>query len=233
MDSLGRVWLIYQDKLIGRYVAVGNNLVAVFLSVAILGSFLWLLKKKMSYSMLALGLWLSIGILGLSVYRFDIYDHYLGFMNPVIYLIMGAIAAYFTRNWQKILILCFVLLLSYLNLSINPLLTPPQNQLLKTQEIAKFVIREANGQPFNFALIAKSNYDPAYQFYLDYYGYKPKMIPFEVTDQLFVVCEDEVCEPIGHSKYEISGFGWAEIASEKAVWGVKIFKLVAYSGLRT
>ena len=75
--------------------------------------------------------------------------------------------------------------------------------------------------------VAERNYDSAYQFYLDVYNHKPKQVPFEITDQLFVVCEDKVCEPINHPKYEIAAFGWAKIESVKDFEGVKVFKLVA------
>ena len=89
------------------------------------------------------------------------------------------------------------------------------------------MITQSGNKPFNFALLSKNNYDAAYQFYLDTYGHKPKQVPFDITDQLFVVCEDPICEPIGHAKQEISHFGWARIEQESQVLGVKVFKLVA------
>ena len=93
------------------------------------------------------------------------------------------------------------------NLQINPLLQNPNRQLQRTQEVSKFVIKESGDKPFNFALLAERNYDAAYQFYLDQYRHNPKQLPFEKTDQLFVVCEDAVCNPVGNAKYEIAAFG--------------------------
>ena len=89
-----------------------------------------------------------------------------------------------------------------------------------------FIISEANDKPFNFALIAENNYDAAYQFYLAYFGYRPKHVQFDLTEQLFVVCEDTVCVPINNSKSEIAAFGWARIENESRVQGTKIYKLV-------
>ena len=74
--------------------------------------------------------------------------------------------------------------------------------------------------------MAKQNYDAAYQFYLDIYGHKPKQLPFEKTDQLFVVCEDQVCDPIYSPKYEIAAFGWTMVGKMWEVEGLKVYKLV-------
>ena len=102
----------------------------------------------------------------------------------------------------------------------------PNRQLQRTEAVSKFVISDAEGKPFNFALLAKSNYDAAYQFYLDQYGHKPAQLPFEKTDQLIVVCEDKECNPVGNPKFEIAAFGWTLIQSEKEIDGVKVYKLV-------
>ena len=57
-------------------------------------------------------------------------------------------------------------------------------------------------------------------------GHKPGTLTIDMTDQLFVVCEDKVCNPIGHSKFEIAAFGWAKTEWESEVSGVKVFKLI-------
>jgi hypothetical protein len=105
-------------------------------------------------------------------------------------------------------------------------LTPPNNQFTRTQAISDFIIQKSAGKPFNFALIAEHNYDAAYQFVLDAKGHKPLQVPFDITDQLFVVCEDAVCQPVGNPKYEIAAFGWAKVDTETDFEGVKVFKLV-------
>lgn len=119
-----------------------------------------------------------------------------------------------------------MIVLGFVNFQKSPLLLPPNNQLGKTQEVARFIIDQSDNQPFNFALLAKSNYDSAYQYYLDLYGHKPKVVPVEITDQLFVVCEDEECIPINSPKYEISAYGWAKVEWIKEIDGIKVFKLI-------
>jgi hypothetical protein len=171
--------------------------------------------------------------MGLALYKQTVYDHYLSFLNPALFLLFGSITNLINSiNSKKInqyvrgaFFLLFLILI-VVNLQISPLLQIPKNQLQRTQEVSKFVIKESGNKPFNFALLAERNYDAAYQFYLEEYGHTPKQLPFEKTDQLFVVCEDKVCNPIGHPKYEIAAFGWAMIESEKEVNGIKVFKLI-------
>ena len=135
------------------------------------------------------------------------------------------IAPSFAKRF-KCVIVALVVIITFVNLQKNPLLVPSQNQIKRTQEVAKFVIGESNNKPFNFALLSKNNYDAAYQFYLDIYGFHPKQVHLDITDQLFVVCEDKECLPVGHHKYEIAAFGWSKIEKETKIFGVKIFKLV-------
>ena len=49
-----------------------------------------------------------------------------------------------------------------------------------------------------------------------------------ITSQLFVVCESLPCEPLGHSLWEVAGFGRAEIVGKWNVSVVEIYKLVHY-----
>ena len=141
-------------------------------------------------------------------------------------MLFGSLFVYVNKRKVKILYTILVVILVIFSLQKNPLLESPHNQLKRTQEVTKFVIAQSENKPFNFALIAEHNYDSAYQFYFDLYGHKPKQVPFDKTGQLFVVCEDKVCEPVGHPKYEIAAFGWTKIESVKDFEGVKVFKLI-------
>ncbi|MBU1032099.1 glycosyltransferase [Patescibacteria group bacterium] len=229
VSNILRIPSIFSYNLIGRYIGGENFYLTVIVSLLVIIAFIY----KFSYwPKFALGVWLIIGIFGLTFYQQAIYDHYLGFMNPVPFLLLGSLAAVRITNWKisRWFIPCgfavLVVFLTIVNFQQSPLRFPPNNQLKKTQEVAKFVISQTKGKDFNFALLAKNNYDSAYQFYLDMYGHQSKQVPFDITDQLFVVCEDDVCQPINNPKYEIASFGWAKIVDEQNVYGVKIYKLV-------
>lgn len=237
-NTLERIPAIYSDNLINRYIA-GENfyltlLVSLLVLIPIAGFFVNLIKKrKFLWNYFVLSVWLLGGILGLALYKQTIYDHYLSFLSPALFLLFGSIVNLVNSiNSKKVnqyirgIFFLIFLILVILNLQVNPLLKSPNKQLERAQKVAGFVIDQAGNKPFNFALLAERNYDAAYQFYLEEYGHKPAKLPFEKTEQLFVVCEDKICNPVGHPKYEIAAFGWTVIESEKDFNAVKVYKLI-------
>ncbi len=247
LNSLGRTVPVYSHNLVNRYITGEQSWLMIIVSLLILIPVISLFYKlslsayavkllkreKISWPIFALSVWLIIGVVGLALYKGNIYDHYLTFLNPVIFILFGAnihlINSIDSKKVNQILrgvFFLLVLILVIVNLQKNPLQVPPNNQLYRTQEVAKFVINESRGSPFNFALIAKSNYDAAYQFYLDMYNHKPLTIYEKNTDQLLVVCEDKECNPINNPKDEIARFGWAKVEWEKEFQGVKVYKLI-------
>ncbi len=226
-NSLSRIPHVYIWNLLERYIGGDNNIIAYILSLIVIIPLLkWLISKKKEWIYLCLGIWLIIGLLGLSLYKQTIYDHYLGFLSPVPYLLLAAFASLLNKRWQKVSFSLFIVVVAYFNLIKNPLLLPPNNELQRTQEVDKFIISLSGNKPFNFALLAKNNYDAAYKYYLEVYSHPPAMLPFKKTDQLFVVCEDKNCQPIGNPKYEIAAFGWAKEVKMWQILGVKVYKLV-------
>lgn len=239
LNTLGRIFPLYFDKLIGRYIAVEIPWLTVLIALIILIPIFWFIFQIIRYKLFywpsfVLSLWLIIGVLGLTLYKQTVYDHYLGFLNPAPFILYGSLIVLCNRIIiNKIRLISYAIfgiftcILMVNNLQSSPLKSQPNNQLQRTQEIAHFIINQAKGKPFNFALIAAHNYDSAYQYYLDIYGYKPKVVPIDVTDQLFVVCEDSVCNPANNAKYEIAGFGMSKIDKMDIVDGLKVYKLVA------
>lgn len=227
LNSISQVFPIYIQNLIGRYLGGEILVLSLLLGILVIAPFIQLKRKGVdAWPYKVLAIWLLVGLLGLSFYRHELYDHYLGFLNPVPFLLLGA-TINLIKKWQYIAVAALIIVIGAINLQKNQLLLPPNNQLARTQEIARYVIGQSEDKPFNFALIAKSNYDSAYQFYLEQYGAKPEVLPIVITDQLFVVCEDPVCNPVGHPKYEIAAFGWVKIERESEVLGVKVYKLVS------
>ena len=230
-NTLGRVWPIYNHNLIGRYITQESVWLTPIFSILVLLPIILAGTKKVRTSdkwpYLCLGIWLGVGVLGLALYKQNVYDHYLGFLNPVPYLLIGALVSLVVKSIKGRLLLSILIgVVVLVNLQNSPLKNPPNNQLKRTQEIARYIIKETGGKPFNFALISKNNYDAAYQFYLDQYGFKPMKVPFDITDQLLVVCEDPVCDPVTNPKQEISHFGMTKIEKETQFMGVRVYKLI-------
>jgi 4-amino-4-deoxy-L-arabinose transferase-like glycosyltransferase len=217
----------------------------------------YLIPNTISPAFLLIFTWIFIGLAGLGLYKQHLYDHYFGFLFPAIFLltawVINQIASYITVRAKRqrsrepkklttyyLLLTAITLPLIYLNLTNTPIKFPPNYQLSRTQQIAEKIIQESNNQPFNLAMIAKQNYDAGYRFILTMesaplVAIDPQQADTTITDQLFVICEnqppfesrDEDCNPLGHPKAEIAHFGWANIEEEWTFpWGTTLYRLV-------
>jgi hypothetical protein len=136
----------------------------------------------------------------------------------------------------KVLSIFLFVLITFLNLQGIPFRYPANRQLNQMETIAKFVEDKTEGKPFNFALITGGNSDHAYRYFFTIWNHPPVTIEDpqkdpdrkSVTKQLFVVCESLPCQPLGHSLWEVAGFGRAEIAGKWKVSVVEIYKLVPF-----
>jgi hypothetical protein len=139
-------------------------------------------------------------------------------------------------KFGKICAAIIFLSLVFFNLKNSPLRIPPNNLLKNTEEISRFVFEKADGKPYNFALIAGKNSDHAYRYFLEVWNNPPVTIEnpvndpqrSTVTNQLLIVCEEKICQPLGHSLWEIAGFGRAEIDGEWQISTARVFRLVPY-----
>jgi 4-amino-4-deoxy-L-arabinose transferase-like glycosyltransferase len=202
--------------------------------------------KKISI-ILTLTIWLGFALLGLALYKQHIYDHYFGFVFVVPFIIIGGIvqgilsakASRMTRQLRIILIVSFVVAITFVDLQNSPIRSAPNRQLERAMVVAKKVEEiagqnlPAGRQGFNFALIADNNYDSAYRYFLDLDNAKVIDIDVQntkatITDELIVVCErvKEKCDPTHNAKTEIAAWGWSKISQEyDNVFGVTIYKL--------
>jgi len=241
-----KLWEIVNDvaiRIFWRPLVVQNaelTKLLMFFSI-ILFFFRFNIIKKSEKSVIAfyvILIWLTAGVLSFAIYRGTVYDYYLGSLYPVPHLLF---AIFFNLLWQmgkfyKVLgSLVLVLIISF-NIIHTPLRIEPNNMLRNTKQIADFVLEMSGNLPYNFALIADRNSDHAYRYFLELSGHKPVSIENPeidpdrktVTAQLLVVCEEKVCQPEGHSLWEIAGFGRAKIVGEWKVSTARVFKLLPY-----
>ena len=189
---------------------------------------------------LLLAVWVGIAMIGLGIYKQEIYDHYYGFFFAAPFLLAGGIVQEIIElgtkkvTFQMFLVIAVLLcLLININLRNNPLKYLPNRQLQRTQEVARAVIEFSEGKPFNFAVIAERNYEGAYMYFLEMWE-APAFIAIAdildetLTDQLFVVCEvkGEKCNPETNERPELTNFGWRKIVAQWDVADVTVYKLI-------
>ncbi|MEK7166086.1 MAG: glycosyltransferase family 39 protein, partial [Patescibacteria group bacterium] len=232
-------------RLFWRLVVIENAEISILFLGLISITLIWLLfqtEKNIFYkkALKVLLTWLAIGIGVLAFYTGTIYDYYLMFAFPLPFILLGIVGSYFLKfPITKWLVILIIVLLAYFELKVTPISKPPNRLKAQTKEIADFVLEKAENKPMNFGLIAAGNSDHAYRYFLEIGGNAPVVIEppdvdperQSVMQQLFVVCEEKVCLPLGHSRWEIAGFGRGEIVSEWQVGLFKVFKLIPYSGV--
>lgn len=207
-----------------------QTILAPIVSLLLFGLSLLIFKKsKWQKTLLLLFVWLGFAILGLSVYKQHVYIHYLGFIYPAIYLFAGALLGYLVEQkiFLKIASLATILFLVGYSLFYSPVRDTPNRQLQRTEAAANLIIKESKGEPFNFGLIAKQNYDESYRYFLE--NKKANLVRGEdkIVDQLFVICEDgDLCQPEGNPAWQIAVFGPSHVVETWNLDYLKIYRLV-------
>jgi 4-amino-4-deoxy-L-arabinose transferase-like glycosyltransferase len=244
LDAISKVWpqiLNASTRLLAAKNATAGLWVAALLSIGVIALIVDLIKKglktKRSRAYFLVITWFVIGIIGLSLYRNEIYDHYLGFMFPAPFILIGAFAQEIYERYQSLgrfLVVLGLAVLVIINLQNNPFKDTPNRQLQRTRQVANKIFEESNGEKFNFAVIADRNYEGAYQYFLESWNapivmIDPQRYDETLAEQLFVVCEYEdktKCQPTSNPKAEVANFGWSRIDKQWEVGGIILFKLV-------
>ena len=210
---------INTDLLAGKNINFG-----IALSIILFIGIIYLLLKHRNQKLLYCVLWYLIGLVGLGLYKQHIYSHYFGFLFPVVFMLM----AYLLSKLPKLLTILLLIFLTVFSLLQNPFRWPPNSQLKTTTQIIELILANSSSQDFNFALLAKQNYDPPYRYVLSEKNAPVKLLKDQITEQLFVVCEPFQidCQPINNPEWNIAAFGWAKIDSQWEINGIKVYKLI-------
>lgn len=223
--SLEKIPTIFTDINSSLLVAK-NTALAKWITVFFVGLLIWFRKKLMANGYLLIT-WLSFGLIGLGLYKQHIYDHYYGFLFPVVFLLTG----FLITKLNKYLTFFITLILVVINLQKNPLLFHPNKQMQRSINVANLVLEKDNDKPFNLAVLAERNYEDGYRYFLEKGGVTPmhadRWDGKTITDQLFVICEmeEKKCDPTHSPKAEVANFGMSKIDDKWIVDGVIIYKL--------
>lgn len=192
-------------------------IVSIILFLGIIYLFIRHKNKKFTYCVL----WYLFGLIGLGLYKQHIYDHYFGFLFPVLFMLIG----YLISKLPKLFAVALFLSLTIFSLLQNPFRWAPNNQLGITQKISNTILSSSNNQSFNYAILSKMGW--GFSYYLienkNYFDLKDK-----ITDQLFVVCVPFQidCNPINNPEWAVAAFGWAKIDREVEIDGIKIYRVI-------
>ncbi|OGJ06212.1 hypothetical protein A2192_02240 [Candidatus Nomurabacteria bacterium RIFOXYA1_FULL_35_17] len=188
------------------------------------------IKKNLYHPGFLLMFWYFFGLIGLGLYKQHIYDHYFGFLFPVVTMLTAFLITYIfqIKIYGKIISVLIFLIIVFQSFSHNQFLYQPPRQLWTTKQIVQSIQQKSNQEPFNLALLAKQNYDPPYRYF--FYQNKAPLYDLKdkITNQLFVICEpwQIECQPINNPEWAVAAFGWAKIESQWEINGIQIFRLI-------
>lgn len=234
-NAIPNTWPII-EKSTTRLVAGTNVTTGGGLALILVLGGLFLLIRTKKPAIILLTVWLGFALLGLALYKQEIYDHYYGFFFAAPFLLLGGIGEYIIEKNKRILnlsVAALFVVLVFVNLANNPLKYFPNRQLQRAENVARKIMQESNGQRFNLAVIAERNYEDGYKYFL--LMWRAPVVDIDalkinetVTNQLFAVCElpKEKCDPTHNPKAEVARFGWTKVEREWEVDGAIIFKLV-------
>lgn len=239
--ALPTMWPIFVESVTrlvgGRVMALGAWL-AVGLSSALL-ILVGARKRieKVSYQgFLLIVTWIFFALIGLGVYKQQVYDHYYGFFFTAPFILLGGLFT-FLINKGKLrglwIVVTAVIVIAFFNFSNSPLKSPPNMQLTRAREVAGVIAADADGEKFNLAVIAERNYEDGYQFFLEKWNTRvtdidPLNTKDTIANTLYVVCElpKEKCDPTHNPKAEVANFGWSKVEGTWEVFGVTVYKLI-------
>lgn len=253
-NAIPKIWPLW-EKVNIRLVAGQNETVGKIIATIMIIWLAWLIwlrirkNKNIGLQLTAYSLllsWIGFALIGLGLYKQEIYDHYFGFIFPVPFLLLGVLSQKVYKFLDKfhtkivvfevlarLIFISGIFGLIWINLSNSPLKYPPNRQLQRTEDVARKIMQEAGRDKLNLAVIAERNYEDAYKYFLQLWGAKvididPQKYKETVADQLYVVCEmpKEKCDPTHNSKAQVASFGWSKIENSWEVSGVVLYKLV-------
>jgi len=248
-NAIPKLWPIV-NKVSTRLVSASSAELGKWVSIGIAGALAWtaiFYRKRLNTTKrsayLIIGVWLFFALIGLGVYKQEIYDHYFGFFFTAPFILIGGAVQGIVHSAKNkgglsklvtysLLFVTFIILV-FVNLKNNPLKYSPNRQLQRTMLIAKKVIEVSGGAPFNFAVIAERNYEGAYLYFMEMWE-APAVVPIAdkldetLKNQLLVVCEvpREKCTPETNKRPEITNFGWLEKVADWEYEGVIILKYI-------
>lgn len=237
--AIPKTYPIYEQ--INNSLLVAKNVnVGKVVSFLILMLILWIVVKNkksviQNKNLFILLAWYISGLIGFGLYKQNVYDHYFGFLFAVPFLLVGVILSERLLTGRKtlnVIVAGIIIYLVFINIKASPLKQTPNNQMRRAENVANEIIKRSNNEKFNLAVIADRNYEDGYQYFLEKENAKiveiDAQITESVTNQLFVVCENEKtkCNPTNSPKAEVANFGWSKIEAEWEQDGVIIYKLI-------
>ena len=151
----------------------------------------WFMSKTGQKSSFKLWYLLISTLLVSSILREKLYPHYLGYLFPVISLLIGSLVC---SKYKLVRTVGFVYALVWTIYSapvtIKALGGEGSMQKLKGIEVAGYIMRDSGGKPYNVVASPSNSRETTYLYYLRRLSNSPSISPEKL---LYIICEDAPC----------------------------------------
>ena len=183
-------------------------------------------------------LWLILGVLGVPLYEGRIHDHYLGFLFPVPFLLLGGAVSQIVK-FKKVLkpiftgLVLALFIFNFLKTDI-PKKVGPNYQIQRVKLISDTIANDVSTSNFNISLTSPTKDFQAlhYRYFLNLEGKDPKDYgQYQDLETLYVIVEVDPRTPEELGSWEIGTFGPFTLENK---WDfdfqVKLYKLKKRTG---
>ncbi|MBP7768240.1 glycosyltransferase family 39 protein [Candidatus Woesebacteria bacterium] len=215
-EAHGRGMHVLFEFLLGRQLLANRIINTVLLIGVILFLINYFLYKKQDNhytGIFVLVTYLLVGILGLSAYKHTVFDHYILYLLPATFLLLGFILDTLLKKsyLQRLFVIFFLLAVFFWNAS-RYSFTPTSTDLKTLRETAESIFsRVAPGQKYAIALLTGTGdyYGMNYRYFL---STNPQKTPVDISEQstatlLFIIDEEKnLLKPEQAPIYEVTAF---------------------------
>lgn len=209
-----------------------NQYVALFILLIFAALYFLIKKKNKSGLFLKLNFYTVISYIVLFSFLTSArYPHYYASIYCSFFLVLAFMLGSLNKQafFRYIVIPLFVVFYIILNAKNYYYFkkTDDWSQIKHSQTVANFLTDKIGNKPFNIATWPIAFGEDNYLYFVELKGHIPvDRSKVQITDQMFVLCNQDPCLVINSPSWNISMFGKAKIDKIWEIEGIKIYKLI-------
>jgi len=229
-DIQGRSYQVV-GNILGLPANLWRNAITWIVIAASFGSVYFAKKRKKQ--LLFLASWLVTTIIGLALYEGDVYPHYIGFIFPLPFIIVGyGLSLLWQKKLGKTVSLVILIGLLAVNLYKSPIFFKKGWNIDDVKRIAQQIAQKCPEKGYNIVLVdATKDYRAMnYRYFLEILGCPPLGTEnYPQAEILYVISPDEIGDFEALDMWEIKSLGELEVVGERKVeegpWVYKLIKI--------
>ena len=138
--------------------------------------------------------WFILGIASISLYKGVVFNHYLSFLVPIPFLLLGSFTHTATNVYFRKIVFIFLLVVVFISVSKTDIFFDGQHDLTRVERLTDRMIKLSENKPFSFTLITSNSFsDLHYRYFFAIKKHVPKEIVRTDYNKLFIICEKQPC----------------------------------------